>query len=125
MVKSIPSEQVTHGSPVVLPLGHEDTLWLNPREFIIGGVLEDDYYRTSPFIGTEKFSKTSGQGEKDEEDGLDKVDLTDIESISYTKYFDAVTKATKYKAVIKIRNSSSDKLNVRGVDARIYNPGEE
>lgn len=53
----------------------------------------------------------------------DTVDMTDIEEISYEQYYDTSSKIVKYKAIIKIRNSSTNKLNVEGVDARIYNPG--
>jgi hypothetical protein len=52
---------------------------------------------------------------------LDIVDLTDIENISYDQYYDPTSKLVKYKAVIKIRNSSSKKNNVSGVDARVAN----
>lgn len=48
--------------------------------------------------------------------------LADIESVTITKYFDPVTKVEKAKAVIKIRNSSTSKGAVAGVDARIYQP---
>lgn len=122
MVKNIPSEQVTHGFPVVLPKNNPDLLWLNPREVLIGKATDIENYLTAPFIATEKYSTAEDTESESAEEGKDVVDLTDIESIAYTKYYDSVTKATKYKAVIKIRNSSSDKSNVRGVDARIYNP---
>lgn len=122
MVKNIPSEQVTHGFPVVLPKNSPDLLWLNPREVLIGEAKDIENYLTAPFIATEKYSTAKDSNVESVEEGVDKVDLTDIENITYTKYYDSVTKATKYKAVIKIRNSSSDKSNVRGVDARLYNP---
>ena len=122
MVKNIPSEQITHGFPIILPKNSPDLLWLNPREVLIGKATDIENYLTSPFKSTEEY--VSGEGAEEEgNNSIDKVDLTDIENITYTKYYDSVTKATKYKAVIKIRNSSSDKPNVRGVDARIYNPG--
>lgn len=53
---------------------------------------------------------------------LDIVDLTDIENISYEQYYDQVSKLVKYKVTLKIRNSSTKKNNVSGVDARVYNP---
>jgi hypothetical protein len=119
MVKNIPSEQITHGFPIVLPKNSPDLLWLNPREVLIGKATDIENYLTLPFRSTEVLGASGKGGSGDE--SVDKVDLTDIESITYTKYYDSVTKATKYKAVIKIRNSSSDKSNVQGVDARIYN----
>ena len=53
---------------------------------------------------------------------IDTIDLTDIENIAYEQYYDQVSKLVKYKVILKIRNSSSKKNNVSGVDARIYNP---
>jgi hypothetical protein len=47
--------------------------------------------------------------------------LSDIESITYEEYPDS-TGVMKYRAILKIRNSSVNKDNVAGVDARIYNP---
>jgi hypothetical protein len=47
--------------------------------------------------------------------------LSDIESITYEEYPDA-TGVMKYRAILKIRNSSVNKQNIDGVDARIYNP---
>jgi len=48
--------------------------------------------------------------------------MADIESITYEQYYDSVSKLVKYKAILKIRNSSKNQNNVAGVDARIYNP---
>ena len=120
MVKNIPSEQITHGFPIILPKNSPDLLWLNPREVLIGKATDIENYLTSPFKSTEEYVAGEGAGEEGN-NSIDKVDLTDIENITYTKYYDSVTKATKYKAVIKIRNSSSYKSNVQGVDARLYN----
>ena len=54
----------------------------------------------------------------------DTIDLTDIEGEPiYEQYYDSVSKLVKFKVTLKIRNSSSKKTNVKGVDARIYNPG--
>lgn len=56
------------------------------------------------------------------EEPSDVPQLSDIESVQYVKYFDPVSKIEKAKAIIKIRNSSKNKNNVAGVDARIYQP---
>ena len=56
---------------------------------------------------------------------IDTVEPQDIESITYEEYQDASTKITKYRAVIKIRNGSTDLQNVEGVDARLYNPASQ
>jgi hypothetical protein len=122
MVKNIPSENVTRGFPIVLPANHPDLIWLNANEVIITEASEDFEYQASPFKPLDKSLVVDPEGEELEDDTIDKVDLTDIESVTYTKYYDSVTKATKYKAVVKVRNSSLDKSNVRGVDARLYDP---
>jgi hypothetical protein len=122
MVKNIPSENVTRGFPIVLPANHPDLIWLKASDVLITEASEDLEYQASPFRQTDKSLVEDPEGEFVADDSTDKVDLTDIENITYTKYYDSVTKATKYKAVIKIRNSSLDKSNVLGVDARLYNP---
>ena len=122
MVKNIPSENVTRGFPIVLPANHPDLIWLKASDVIITEESEDLEYQASPFRQADKSLVADIEGEFVADDSTDKVDLTDIENVTYTKYYDSVTKATKYKAVIKIRNSSLDKSNVLGVDARLYNP---
>lgn len=122
MVKNIPSENVTRGFPIVLPANHPDLIWLKASDVIITEESEDLEYQASPFRQADKSLVADLEGEFVADDSTDKVDLTDIENVTYTKYYDSVTKATKYKAVIKIRNSSLDKSNVLGVDARLYNP---
>ena len=58
-------------------------------------------------------------GEFDSDD-KDTVQLTDIESIVYESYA-LVTGEIKYRAILKIRNSSKYKEDVIGVDARTAN----
>ena len=52
---------------------------------------------------------------------LDQVDLSYIENITPSSYDDALGNK-KVKYLIKVRNSSSNRNDVVGVDARIYNP---
>jgi hypothetical protein len=56
------------------------------------------------------------------EDLLDIPELSDIESITYEPYYDIATKVQKVRAILRIRNSSQNKINVDGVDVRISNP---
>lgn len=56
------------------------------------------------------------------EDLLDIPELSDIESITYEPYYDIATKVQKVRAILRIRNSSQNKINVDGVDIRISNP---
>lgn len=51
---------------------------------------------------------------------IDVPSLADIESVEFEEYADPLTGIAKYKAVLKIRNSSVEKNNISGVDARIY-----
>lgn len=52
---------------------------------------------------------------------IDKVDLSYIESVTSETYEDSLGNQ-KVKYLLKVRNISSNKNNVVGVDARIYNP---
>ena len=128
-IKRIDKKDVTEGQPLVLPAGHPDTVFLNPNNYIQtkGTITDYSKYQTGgaysslsgvPENGTtQPISLNSSLGNQ-----LDVPQLTDIESVTFTKYYDAVTKEEKVKAVLKIRNSSNNKNNVAGVDARVYNP---
>jgi len=135
MMKRIPKQNIVAGGKRVLPAGHPDLIWYDPSEVIIIG--EDSEYKVTGSvipIGINNISgsiivgaeKSEEEEKKEEEKGkvelADVPQLSDIESVTYTKYFDPVTKVEKAKAVIKIRNSSKNKENVAGVDARIYQP---
>jgi hypothetical protein len=127
MVKRIDKKDITDGTPLVLPSGHPDTVFLNPNNYISikGTVVDYNKYQVSnPY-------SSPGDPTPDSEaslvsstltNQLDVPQLADIESITYQKYYDSVTKEEKVKATIKIRNSSKNPNNVAGVDARIYNP---
>ena len=54
-------------------------------------------------------------------EGINTVDLSYIESVTGSSYDDSLGNK-KIKYLIKIRNYSSNKNNIVGVDARIYNP---
>jgi hypothetical protein len=89
-------------------------------------VSEDGRAFVSPYVVGSGNADGDGNGTtkpepKDLGDELvaDVPSLTDIESVVKTKYFDPVTKVEKAKIIIKIRNSSKNKSNIAGVDARI------
>lgn len=128
-IKRIDKKDVTDGQPLVLPVGHPDTVFLNPNNYIqIKGTVTDySKYQLSgaysdseqgaengnvPLMSTGLFLSNKG----------DTPQLTDIESVSFEQYYDPVSKLAKYKAVLKIRNSNKNPNSVAGVDARIYNP---
>lgn len=135
MIKRVPKQNIVSGTKRVLPAGHPDLIWYDPSEVIIVGE-ESEYNSTGSVIpigvkgltGAIEANSESSEEEKNNEDSKNSTDLSDvpqlsdIESVTFTKYFDPVTKVEKAKAVIKIRNSSKTKENVAGVDARIYQP---
>jgi len=128
-IKRIDKKDVTEGQPLVLPAGHPDTVFLNPNNYIQtkGTITDYSKYQTGgaysslsgvPEDGTpQPISLNSSLGNQ-----LDVPQLTDIESVIFEQYYDSISKLVKYKAVLKIRNSSKSPNNVAGVDARIYNP---
>ena len=135
MVKRIPKQDIVSGGKRVLPAGNADIFWYDANEIIIEG--QDSEYKSTGSVvpvginnlgGSLKAGSEKSEEEKSKEEDKGKTelsdvpDLSDIESITYTKYFDPVTKVEKAKAVIKIRNSSKNKENIAGVDARIYQP---
>jgi len=133
MAKISESEIVSSGKPV-RPAGHIDLFWYDPSKPIVVG--EESEYRAtgvkSAFGSSLSGSLLSAAISPAKAIDPSKIvtpivtrdvpQLSDIESVQYVKYYDPVTKVEKAKAIIKIRNSSIDKKNVVGVDARIYRP---
>ncbi len=126
----IPGPNVVQGPKPVLSEDNPDTIWISPEKYLkvkAGKISYDNYLSnisaSSP-AQTQTPSEIMALLKKTTEGAVkpDTVDLTDIESITYEQYYDSVSKLIKYKAIIKIRNSSVNKTNVEGVDARIYNP---
>jgi hypothetical protein len=115
---------IASSGKLVRPAGHEDLIWLDPSQVIIVGE-ESEYRATGSRVPAASvlFSGSHDTPEKAEEiisESADVPQLSDIEDIQYIKYFDPVSKIEKLKAIIKIRNSSKNKENIAGVDARIY-----
>ena len=123
MAKRVSKSSIVSTTKRVLPAGHPDLVWYDPNEVIIVG--EESEYKVSG-TGVSSFlsgSLTSGSPISAQEiisESADVPQLSDIEDIQYIKYFDPVSKIEKLKAIIKIRNSSKNKENIAGVDARIY-----
>ena len=135
MAKRISESDIVSSGKRVLPAGHPDLIWYDPSKVIVVG--EESEYRASGtgislVSGSLGGSLTSGsespeKGDQTEEESRsiekpDVPDLSDIENVEYVKYFDPVSKIEKVKVIIKVRNSSKNKNNVAGVDARIYQP---
>jgi hypothetical protein len=124
---------IVSGAPTAISTDDEFISFLDPSKFLIkeGGQIQ--YNRFAP---GSPFSASSGSVvftggvpiQKAEVVVIELPDvpnLTDIELFSSTKYYDPVTKVEKAKLVIKVINTSKDKLNIEGVDARVYNPSEK
>ncbi len=131
-MKRVPKQNIVAGGKRVLPAGHPDLIWYDPSEVIIIG--EDSEYKVTGSvipIGINDISgsiiagseKSEEEEKKEEEKGKielsDVPDLSDIEDVEKIEYNDPVTKALKVRVKIKIRNSSKNKENIAGVDARI------
>ena len=136
MVKRIPKSKVVKGNKRVLPANHPLTSFYDPNAYTSEEVETPYEYipksipTSAALFGSPATNLIVDQPEKELETNLkaavvDRPDVpqpADIESVEYVKYFDPVSKIEKAKAIIKIRNSSINKRNVSGVDARIYQP---
>lgn len=134
MTKRVPKSNIVSGSKRVLPAGHPDLIWYDPSEVIVIG--EDSEYRVSGTGIPRSGSSVGGpldpeapEKEKDAEENagseetIDVPQLSDIESITPEEYKNGEG-VTKIRLRIKIRNSSKNKNNVGGVDARLAPTGE-
>lgn len=134
MVKRVSSQQIVKPAPVVVSIDNPDAIFIKDNSDIIF-TKESGYSLPGAAIGAFNLVGSAGSAapsssattstETTAEAAVqlppDVPSLADIESITYEEYPDA-TGVAKYKAIIKIRNSSRDKSNVEAVDARIYNP---
>lgn len=130
--KRVPQSNVVQGTLPVLNENNPDTFFLKPNSFLKikdGSVSYDNYLTSASAISPISASRPDLNGLISSSGNisvpvvkLDTVELTDIETITYEQYYDSVSKLVKYKAILKIRNSSINKTEVQGVDARIYNP---
>lgn len=131
----VPKASIVRGAPIVVTTDDEFISFYDPSQFLVkdgGKVQYTKFGPGSPFSSA--FSSTTpgtingAVGNKAEVVPIELPDvpnLTDIELFSSTKYYDPVTKVEKAKIVIKVTNTSKDKANIEGVDARVYNPSEK
>jgi hypothetical protein len=124
--KRVPKQNVVQGSPALLSQEDlvftkdgipADALSFNTRNYLSSGFNGDSAFLTgnpsSPNVTTPDLPEVIE---------LDVPSLADIESIEFEEYPDPLTGVAKYKAIIKIRNSSKEKGSVSGIDASLYNP---
>lgn len=131
MAKRIPKESIVYGSERVLTADQLDLIrWYHPREVIIVGQDEESEYLTTGSGVPRGISNISGSlfpkagpsgpsGPKIVTTETDVPDLSDIEYVEKEEYYDPVSKALKVRVKIRIRNSSKNKTEIAGVDARI------
>lgn len=133
----VPEQNLVQSKPWVIDENDPILQFVDRSKVIIrksDGTTYDKYLATPPIIGegsglstTAKIAATKASASdlaSTIEIKPDTIDLTDIEGEPiYEQYYDPVSKLVKVKVTLKIRNSSSKKANVKGVDARIYNPG--
>jgi hypothetical protein len=134
-MSKISKSDIVSSGKIVRPAGHEDLLWLDASQVIIVG--EESEYKASGTrvpvwsLNPEGPSGPSGPTGPTGPTGpgstgpvdADVPSLSDIESVTFEQYKNKEG-VTKIKAFIKIRNSSKNKRNVKGVDARIPPEGE-
>lgn len=127
------SEQSLVGpTPPVLPAGHPDLYFLNPKNVIVvdqGAVVYEKYLNVgSPSSAVSDVNAPSTKFVEPTPAPVDidsdPFELTSIigEPTAIPKY-DPVTGALTYWMVLKIKNTSKNPDAVKGVDARIYIPG--
>lgn len=128
--KRVAGQDIVEQPSIALPEGHPDLLLLDPKKVVLvkGGAYQTSSYATldNPFLEQtpsdpgEEFLKSPEQPVLE----IDKFDLTSIEGEpTFIKKYDPVTGALTYWVTLKIRNTSNNSDNVKGVDARIYIPG--
>lgn len=118
--KRISSKRLVEGAPIIISQNNEELIWMNPKNILLS---KDGQFTFDKYLGSSPFKTIDGDlsdgGDLDTDD-KDTVNLTDIESITYESY-SSTTGELKYRAILKIRNSSKTKEDVIGVDARTAN----
>lgn len=126
----IPKAAIVRGAPIVITTDDEFISFYDPSQFLVkeGGKFQYTKFSPGSPFSSSYSSATKSETTKPEVVTIDLPDvpnLTDIQLFSSTKYYDPVTKVEKAKLVIKVTNTSKDKSNIGGVDARVYNPSEK
>lgn len=133
-MKRVPEQNLVQTKPWVVDENDPILQFVDRSKVIIrksDGTTYDKYLATPPVVGESSGLSVAAAAAEMMANAKatalvkpDTIDLTDIEGEPiYEQYYDSVSKLVKVKVTLKIRNSSSKKANVKGVDARIYNPG--
>lgn len=121
----VDGKSVVTGAPIVLPKNSPDRVFIKRT---LGIDIEEGKSNnlTSPFSIGGGFGGSGGSTPADPNPPVAITDipqLTDIENITYQQYYNTAN-AIRIRAIVKIRNSSKNKANVVGVDARNQQNGE-
>lgn len=118
-MKNIDKKQVVEGAPIVEASDSPAFVFLRKDRALTVKTGASTSLVTPFLIGVgEGGGADDDEGENPGEE-LDKdvPDLSDIEEVTYEQYFDAFN-SIRYNAILKVRNSSTKKNLVIGVDAR-------
>ena len=116
--------------PVVSENDIDYLLFLNKNKFLVAKTDAQPVYVSTDYAFDDGSTPPPAPKPEDPPEAPEKPpvvkkdvpELSDIESITFQEDYDPATKLTTMTAFIKIRNSSINKENIAGVDARIYNP---
>lgn len=131
MVNRVSKQEVVQGAPTVIATNNPDAIFMkdnpnvvftNENKFTTSNYASGAFLTVDPAAIAAVSSTVSSTINTPTYAILDVPALADIEKIDFEEYFDQLTGVVKYKAILKIRNSSINKSSVAGVDARIYNP---
>jgi hypothetical protein len=116
---TIDKKEVVEGAPIVEAIDSAAFVFLRrDRALVVDKGVSSKL--ATPFGisgGNVGDGEDGGENPEDPKDPTDKPDLSDIEEITYEQYFDSYN-SIRYNAILKVRNSSTKKDQVIGVDAR-------
>lgn len=118
--KRVSDKQVVRAGAIIISSANQELVWMDPKSIIVS---DDSKFTYDKYLGGYPFRIFSRDKDDDQDpdpDRGDTVELSDIEEITYEPYY-STTKELKYRAILKIRNSSDSKEDVIGVDARTAN----
>ena len=130
--KRIPDAAVVGAGPTVIYDDDPDIFLYDLSKVVIkkrGATSTANYIASPPILSggvLAQFANQAGvilpeESFKNLVEGINTVDLSYIENVTGSSYDDSLGNK-KVKYLIKIRNSSLNRNNIVGVDARIYNP---
>lgn len=118
--KRVSDKQVVRAGAIIISSANQELVWMDPKSIIVS---DDSKFTYDKYLGGYPFgifSRDKDDNQDPDPDRGDTVELSDIEEITYEPYY-STTKELKYRAILKIRNSSDSKEDVIGVDARTAN----